>query len=457
MNRLKKLLPTLLLLIALPASAQVHEFFLDNGMQVLVKEDRRAPVAVSMVWYRVGSGHEHDGITGISHALEHMMFKGTESYAPGEFSRLVAERGGRSNAFTGRDFTAYFQQIERSHLDKMLQLEADRMQGLLFDPDEFAREMEVIKEERRLTLDDNPRAVAGERFNAVAFASSPYRHAIIGWMSDIESYTLDDLRAWYARWYAPNNAILVVVGDVDAEAVHAKAQRHFGPIPARAIVPPKPRPEVEPLGERRATVRIPAQVPLVSLRYLTPSLATADDPDDAYALAVAAAVLGGSTTARLQSRLEREREIVSSVSTGYNLYARLDDLFTVNAVPADGHDVAAVEAALRAEVARLRDERVDESELERIRIRVLADNVFQQDSLFYQGMLLGMLETAGIGWRELDAYAERIRAVTPEQVQSVARRYLVDDRLTVGILEPIAGAAPPGHGLGDSRPLMHAR
>ena len=214
--------------LSLPALADVTEYQLDNGMQVIVKEDHRAPVAVSQVWYRVGASYEPDGITGISHALEHMMFKGTPQVGAGEFSRIISALGGTENAFTGSDYTAYFETLAVEHLERALELEADRMRNLLLDADEFAKEIAVVKEERRLRTEDKPSGRVYEQFNAVAWRSSPYRNPIIGWMNDLEHMTIDDLTAWYRRWYAPNNATLVVVGDVEPETVRAIAQRHFG-------------------------------------------------------------------------------------------------------------------------------------------------------------------------------------------------------------------------------------
>ncbi|HDJ86948.1 MAG TPA: insulinase family protein, partial [Chromatiales bacterium] len=226
-------LPVLLLLFApAVAAGPVHEYRLDNGLRVLVKEDHRAPVVVSQVWYKVGSGDEHGGITGISHALEHMMFQGTAKHPAGEFSRIVAANGGRENAFTGRDYTAYFQLLAKDRLPVSFELESDRMRNLSLKEADFRKEIQVVMEERRLRTDDNPQALTYERFNAAAFVSSPYHHPVIGWMDDLRNLKIGDLRAWYRRWYAPNNATLVVVGDVDPQAVLRLAERYFGPLPA---------------------------------------------------------------------------------------------------------------------------------------------------------------------------------------------------------------------------------
>ena len=230
---------------------QVHEYVLDNGLKLMVKEEHRAPVVVSQVWYKVGASYEHDGITGISHVLEHMMFKGTDTHPPGEFSRIIAANGGRENAFTSADYTAYFQQLERSRLRISFELEADRMHHLVLTVEAFAKEIRVVMEERRLRTEDKPTALTHERAMSVAFQTSSYRHPTIGWMADLEALTVEDLRAWYEAWYAPNNAIVVVVGDVDAKAVRELADKYFGPLPPGKPVLPVLRPEVAQDGMKR--------------------------------------------------------------------------------------------------------------------------------------------------------------------------------------------------------------
>ena len=230
--------------IAVGAHAgDVQEFMLDNGLKLVVKEDHRAPVVVSQVWYKVGSSYEHAGITGISHALEHMMFKGTKKYPPGEFSRIIATNGGEENAFTSSDYTAYFQTLEKSRLPISFELESDRMRNLVLPKDEFAREIEVVKEERRMRTEDDPQALLYETLNATAFETSPYRQPIIGWMSDLEAMKISSLKDWYKKWYAPNNATVVVVGDVNADEVYKLALKYFAPLPRENI------PEVSALPE----------------------------------------------------------------------------------------------------------------------------------------------------------------------------------------------------------------
>ena len=233
--------------------AEVHEYTFENGLKLLVKEERRAPVVVSQTWYRIGSSYEHDGITGISHVLEHMMFKGTEKHPGDEFSRIISENGGRGNAFTGKDYTAYFQILEKSRLEVSFRLEADRMRNLLLPEEEFKKEIEVVKEERRLRTEDRPVAYLHEAALSAAFQTAPYRHPIIGWMSDLDAMQVDDLKGWYQRWYAPNNATLVVVGDVEHEMVYRLARKYFGPLKAATLTPPRALPEVPQQGLKRIT------------------------------------------------------------------------------------------------------------------------------------------------------------------------------------------------------------
>lgn len=442
------MLPAVLLIgtfmsVAVAEPASTREFILDNGLKLIVKPDRRAPVVVSQVWYKVGSSYEYDGVTGVSHALEHMMFKGTRKHAPGEFSRIIAGQGGRENAFTGRDYTAYFQQLERSRLAISFELEADRMRNLLLPEDEFLKEIEVVKEERRLRTEDNPQALAFEQLSATAFTASPYRIPVIGWMDDLEHMTVADLREWYRKWYAPNNATLVVVGDVEPDAVYRLARKHFGRVKRGEVPALKPRVEPEQRGERRVTVRAPARVPSLLMGYKTPTLMTAPEDWEPYALEVLAGILDGGDSARLSRHLVRGDRVASGAGASYSLASRMEDLFVLSGTPAQGRSIAELEAALRAQVARLQDEPVSDAELARVKAQVVAEDVYQRDSQFYQAMIIGILETVGLDWRIADEYVARVEAITAEQVREVARRYLIDDRLTVAVLEPLPIDAPP--------------
>lgn len=416
--------------------AQAQEFMLDNGLKLIVKEDHRAPVMVSQVWYKVGSSYEFNGITGGSHVLEHMMFKGTRKYPAGEFSRIISANGGRENAFTGRDYTAYYQSMEKSRLEVSFKLESDRMQGLLLSDEEFKKEVRVVMEERRLRTEDNPEALTYERFNAISFLTSPYRIPVIGWMNDLDNMNVSDLQDWYRRWYAPNNATLVVVGDVDPKQVLQLAKKYFGPLKSAKVVPPKPQIEPEISGKREIVVKAPAKLPYLLMGYRVPVLSTAEHKWEPYALEVLAGLLDGGRSARLSSRLVRGAGIAASAGAGYSAHSRLAGMFLLDGTPVQGKDVKELKQALLQQIQELQEKPVTKAELDRVKAQVVAGDVYQKDSVFYQAMQIGMMETIGLGWKILDEYVQQISAVTAEQVQEVARKYLIEDHLTVANLDP---------------------
>jgi len=422
-------------------SANVHEYQLDNGLKILVKEDHRAPVVVSQIWYKVGSSYEHDGITGVSHALEHMMFKGTQKYAPGEFSRIISENGGRDNAFTGSDYTAYFQTMEKSRLKISFELEADRMRNLTLPKAEFLKEIEVVKEERRWRTDDKPQSYVYETSMATVYQTSPYRFPVIGWMQDLDNMTIEDLSAWYQKWYAPNNATLVVVGDVNADEVFALAKEHFGPLPAGEPIVMKVLNEVKQLGTKRIKVKRPAELPYLIMSYKTPVVKPGSEDDDnwdwePYALEVLAGIIDGGNSARIESRMVRGSEVAASAGANYQMASRLDNLFMFSGTPAQGKNIQDLEIAFRKEILDVQNKPVTEAELQRVKAQVISSDVYEKDSVFYQAMIIGTLETIGLSWRLADKYVERIKRVTAEQVMKVAKKYLIDDRLTVAELDP---------------------
>ncbi len=416
--------------------SKVHEKILKNGLKILVKEDRRSPVVVTQIWYKVGSSYEPNGITGISHMLEHMMFKGTKKYPAGEFSKIIAENGGNENAFTGQDYTAYFQTLEKSRLEISFKLEADRMRNLHLLKEELVKELEVVTEERRMRTDDKPRSKTYEHFMAMAFSNSPYKNPVIGWPSDIAAYKVDDLNAWYQRWYAPNNATLVVVGDIEPEAVFSLASKYFSGFKAEEIKPLKPQTEIEQQGVRKMTMKLPAKLPYLIMGYKVPVLNTLEEDTEAYALEVLAGILDGGNSARLSKHLVRGQQIAVSASAGYSLAARLKDLFTLSGTPVEGKTVEELEAAIKAEIKLLQTDLVSNDELQRIKAQVLAGAVYQRDSNFYQAMLLGMAETVGIGWQEIDRYVDKVNNITAKQVRDVAIKYLIEDKLSIAYLDP---------------------
>ena len=441
---LKDVMVLLILCLTItPASAEVHEYVLDNDLKLLVKEDHRAPVVVSQVWYKVGSSYEYDGITGISHALEHMMFKGTKKHGEGEFSRIIAENGGNENAFTGADYTAYFQTLEKSRLPISLELEADRMRNLVLYKEAFSKEIQVVMEERRLRTEDNPNSYLYETAKATAYLTSPYRQPIIGWMADLQNMKVEQLRDWYKLWYAPNNATVVVVGDVVPGDVYKLTKKFYGNLKPESIKPPADRPEVMQAGMKRITVKRPAEVPQLLLAYKVPGLqstiGTSDiDLWEPYALEVLSGILSGGSSARFESRLVRGLEVATTVYGSYTMSGRLDGLFTITGVPAQGKSVAELESAIKAEVAELQQKDISDGELQRVKAQVVSSDVYQKDSAFFQAMILGMYETVGLGWRVAEEYVERVQEISAEQVKRVARKYLNDDRLTVAALEPVA-------------------
>ncbi|MEW5756182.1 MAG: pitrilysin family protein [Pseudomonadota bacterium] len=406
-------------------------------MKILVKEDHRAPIAVTQVWYKVGSSYEHNGITGVSHVLEHMMFKGTQKHPPGEFSRIIAANGGSENAFTGQDYTAYFQTLEKSRLPIAFELEADRMRNLLLPPEEFAKEVQVVMEERRMRTEDDPHSLLYERFSAAAYVTSPYQNPVIGWMNDLEAMKVADLQKWYQMWYAPNNATLVVVGDVDPREIYAQAKQYFGPLQPSVTAELKPQREIPPKGQRRITVQAPSELPYLIMGYQVPSLKTAQQEWEPYALDVLAGILDGGNSARFAKELVRGSQIAASANAGYDLTARLDTQFLFDGTPSDGRTIPELEQAIAAQIQRVKDELVKPEELERVKTQVVTGKIYELDSVFYQAMQLGMLDTVGLDWRLLDEYPNRIKAVTAEQVRQVAQKYLVDNNLTVAVLDPL--------------------
>ena len=427
--------------------SQAHQFTLANGMTVIVKPDRRAPTAVQMVWVRVGSMDEVDGTSGVAHLLEHMLFKGTPTVKAGEFSRRVAALGGRENAFTSKDYTGYFQQIPASRIQEVMQLEADRFANNQWSNEDFAKELEVVKEERRLRTEDNPHARLHESMDAVTYQANPYRRPIIGWMSDLDAMQADDAREFYKRWYTPSNAALVVAGDVDVQQVKAWAEQYYGVIPNRALPLRKPRIEPEQVGLRRLDFKAPAEQSYIALSFKVPGLGadvlnpdtTRTDPDseDALALAVLSAVLDGYHGARLERALTLPKDhLADSAGSYYGMASRGPKLFTLYGVPATGKTTQQLEKALREQVALIAKNGVEPAELERVKIQWVASQVYKLDSVFNQAREIGVDWINGFPVDSDDLLIDRLRKVTAAQVQSVASRYFGDDALTVATLLP---------------------
>lgn len=378
------------------------------------------------------------------------MFKGTKAVPVGEFSRRIAAAGGRENAFTSNDYTAYFQQLHTSKLPLAMKLESDRMHNLKLTDAEFAKEIQVVMEERRMRTDDQPRALLEEKLNAAIYLEHPYQHPVIGWMSDLEAMKGADARDWYQRWYVPNNATLVIAGDVRARTVFALAEQTYGKIPARAL--PSRRTYTEPaqVGIKRLVVKAPAELPYLVMAYHAPTLRDAALDWQPYALEVLAGVLDGNASARLNKSLVREQAVASSVGAGYDSIARGPSTFVLEGTPTEGKTVAELEAALRAQIDKLIAEGVSAEELQRVKAQILANEVYQRDSVFYQAMQIGQLESVGLSHKDIPVLLKGLQEVSAEQVVAVAREFLKDDNLTVATLDPQplsgkpARAAPAG-------------
>jgi zinc protease len=415
----------------------VFETVLPNGLKVILLENHKAPLVTFQVWYHVGSRNESWGKTGLSHMLEHMMFKGTEKVGPEEFSRIVQENGGNDNAFTSRDYTAYFENMSTDRVQIPIDLESDRMHNLLLREQDFRTERMVVMEERRLRTEDNPQANLQEHMEATAFLTSPYHWPTIGWKEDIERFTLDDLKAYYKTYYNPVNAILVVVGDFKREELLPRIEKAFGSITKG--IPPNQEKDIDPkqTGERRVFVKKEAQLPYLVMGYHVPNLR---EPDS-YALEVIAALLSAGKSSRLYQSLVREKRLVLSVDADHSLLSRDPSLFYLSAELLPGKEVTEVEKALDQEVERLKVELVGVHELEKAKNQLEASFIFSQDSLFSQAMLLAQHEIA-LTWRAVDDYLPSIRKVSPEDVQRVVKKYLIQENRTVGILIPL----PPKEG-----------
>ena len=427
----------------------VYETTLSNGLKVILLENHKAPLVTFQVWYRVGSRNEAWGKTGLSHMLEHMMYKGTKRVGPQEFSRTIQEHGGNDNAFTSQDYTAYFENLSADNIQIPIDLESDRMQNLVLKEEDFRTERLVVMEERRLRTEDNPQAFLGEQMEATAFQIQPYHWPIIGWMADLERLTLDDLKKHYKTYYNPVNAFLVVVGDFEKEDLIPKIEKAFGSYP-KGVAPQQEKSAESPqVGERRIFVKREAQLPSLVMAYHIPNLR---DPDS-YVLEVIETILSAGKSSRLYQALVREKRLALNVDAGNSLVSRDPNLFYLSADLLPGKKVPEVEKALDQEIERLQKEAVSERDLEKAKNQIEASFVFGQDSLFSQAMLLARYEIC-LDWRAIDDYLPSIRKVAPEDIQRVAKRYLVPENRTVGILVPLPPKEGkpmplPGQGKGD--------
>jgi len=413
-------------------SAGVEEYHLDNGLKVLVSEDHKVPLATFQIWYRVGSRDEVSGKSGLSHFLEHMMFKGTPKYGSKVFSKLVQRNGGVDNAMTSKDYTMYFQTLASDRIGLSIDLESDRMINLILDPKETLAERDVVMEERRLRYDDDPQNALYEEFVATAFMSHPYRRPVIGWMSDIRSFQRDDLYSHYKKYYAPDNAFIVVAGDVRADEIMRKIKAAFGDMKKSGVQEPTVSQEPVQRGEKRINLKKEAELPYVLLGYHTPSF----PHGDSSGLEVLSTILSGGKSSRIYRELIYEKKLALNAGADYSGMDRDPFLFLLWGTAAPGREISDLEQALTAEIEKIKNNPPSEKEVQKAKNQIEASFIFGQDSLYRQAMQLGMFEVLG-GWKLIDSYLEGIRKVKPADVQRVAQKYLTEDNRTVGVLVPL--------------------
>ena len=414
-----------------------HEATLANGLKVVIREDHRAPVVTSMVWYKVGSVDEPRGLGGISHMLEHMMFKGTDTLGPNEHSTIIANLGGRDNAFTSNDYTGYFEILPAWELETALKLEADRMENLELRAEDFSPERLVVAEERRQRTDSNPQAKLYETYNANLFTTSAYRNPVIGWMPEIESWQLEDLQKWYEQFYAPNNATVVIVGDVNPTETMALVEKYFGDIPSSDSIVRPNNFEVKQEGERRVDLSIPANLPLIFMGYKVPSALEAEaESTDPATLLLTSLILDGTNSSRLSKKLVRDEQIALQAGNYYDYGSRYETGFTFIGVPANGVSLETLEKAFKEEIKSLQTTPVSQAEIDRIIGLYEASNIYAKDSVYAQAMLIGQAETTGEGWQNAENRVELLKQVTPEMIQAAAQKYFQDDLATIAMLHP---------------------
>ncbi|WP_442439705.1 insulinase family protein [Psychrobacter sp.] len=415
-----------------------HEYQLENGLKVVIKEDHRSPVVMTQIWYRVGSADEPLDKGGISHLLEHMMFKGTTDVSSDDYERLIAKFGGVNNAFTSYDYTGYYELFPANRFPLALELEADRMKNLTFDESEFVKEHQVVMEERRQRTDDNPLAKAYESFRLLALPDSPKGESVIGPMTEIESITLAELKDWYQQWYAPNNATLVIVGDVDPDEVMTQVKRYFGDLQPSEL--PK-RPTVKQQGFRgyqKVDSEQAVQVPVLLMGYNVPSLVTAGESNEqqAYSLSLAKDVLDGGLSARLESRLIRDQDLLASVGTSYNLLDRGDGLFLIQATPREGVSLEQAQKAITTEIEKLKTNPIAADEISRAKTNTVTGIVYAQDSMEGQARMIGSLQSIGLDYTLFSELPTKLDNVTTTDIQDASKKYLVQDNLTVMHIVP---------------------
>jgi zinc protease len=415
------------------ASAAVQEFMLDNGLKVLFIEDHKVPISNFQIWYKVGAIDEPAGKSGISHFLEHMMFKGTPQYGSKVFSNLIQKKGGTDNAFTTKDYTMYFQKLPSSQTELSVRLEADRMKNLLLNPADLEAERSVVMEERRMRYEDDPQNLLFEELSAAAMKAQAYRKPVIGWMEEIAAITRQDMADYYGAYYSPDNAFIILSGDVDPSKLMPLIKKEFGPIPpAGAKIRRVKTFEPQQKGERIVNIESQtAEVPYVAIGFHVPRF-----PDkDSYALDILSSILAAGKSARMYRSLVYEKRIALSVHADNESLNRDPYLFFAGATAAPGKDIKEIEKALLDEIKKISDTPPSEEEVQKAKNQVEAGFIFARDSSFADALYTGMYEIIG-GWRLKDTYIEGIRMVTPEEVSGAARKYLTPENRTTGYLIP---------------------
>ncbi|WP_228199809.1 M16 family metallopeptidase [Acinetobacter sp. WCHAc060007] len=417
-------------------SRTTFETTLKNGLKVIIREDHRSPMVMTHIWYKVGSSDESGNLLGISHVLEHMMFKGTNKVPNDEFTRLIRLYGGSINAATFTNYTNYYQLYPKTYFPMALELEADRMSNLKLKQSDFEPEIKVVMEERRQRTDDNPRSWAFERFKWLAYPTSHYRQPVIGYMKNLQNIQLDDLKRWYKTWYAPNNAILVIVGDVNAEQALLQVQKYFGDIPSQKQPSRNDVLEFERPGYRHLELSNNVQIPNLYMAWNVHSLSSAKNPQDAYVLNIIRNLLDSGISSRLQERLIRDKKILTTLSVSYDPYNRGDSLFSISAMPASGVSLTDAQKAIQAEIDLLKNELIDATEMDRIRTKFIANMIYNQDDIAGQAKTIGNLEVNDLSFRLMDELPRHYENVSPQDVQKVANTYFVRDNLTTMYLTP---------------------
>lgn len=429
---------SLLAATALPVAAQdqVTSFTLDNGMDVVVIEDHRAPVVVHMVWYRAGSSDEPPGTSGVAHYLEHLLFKGTDTLEPGEFSATVAKNGGSDNAFTSYDYTAYFQRVASDRLGLMMQMESDRMVNLRLTEEDIATELNVIIEERNQRVENNPASLFREQKSALQYLNHPYGDPIIGWQHEMSNLGMEDALNFYKTYYAPNNAILIVAGDVQPDEVRALAETHYGKIPANPDLPERSRPqEPRQMAERRMIFEDPRVAqPYVTRSYLAPERDSGEQ-EKAAALTLLAEILGGGTTSLMAEKLQFETQRAVNTAAYYWGTSLDDTTFTMVVVPAPGVTLQQAEDAMDEVIASFLETGVDPEQLERIKMQVRASQIYARDDVGQLANRYGRALTQGLTVEDVQAWPDILQAVTAEQIVEAARDVFDRDKSVTGWLK----------------------